>query len=185
VTAVKSLPSITEVRIEPSAMRKGDTVKAIVKADSPDGEPLRFRYQWFIDDALVSGDSSELILRDVKKGSWVYAMVVPNDGLSDGGWKYSPKYKVLNPPPVVRAAGEPNLSTEGVLTSSISATDSDGNPLSMELISGPSGMTFNGGTLRWVVPEAAYGKEVTVTLRIHYGDGDFMTHTLALTPRKN
>ena len=184
VTAVKSLPSVTDVRLEPVAMRKGDTVKAIFKAESPDGDPLRLRYQWYIDDARVSGDGSELSLRDVKKGSLVHVMVVPNDGLSDGGWKLSQKYKVLNSPPVIRATSEPNLSPEGVLTSSISATDSDGVPLSMELISGPPGMTLNGETLRWAVPEVAYGKEVPVTLRIHYGDGDFMTNTLTLTPRK-
>lgn len=184
VTAVKSLSSITDVHIEPSAMRKGDTLKAIVKADSPDGEPLRFRYKWFIDDAQVPGDTSELSLREVKKGSWVHVLVVPNDGLSDGGWKDSAKYKVLNPPPVVRATGEPNLSPEGVLTSMISATDPDGTPLSMVLTSGPSGMTLTGATLRWLVPEGAYGNEVPVTVRIYFGDGDFMTHTLTLTPRK-
>jgi hypothetical protein len=184
VTAASSLPSVTDVRLEPAGMRKGDTVKAIVKAESPDGEPLRFRYQWFIDDAQVPGDAPELSLREANKGSWVHVMVVPNDPLSGGGWRYSPKYKVLNPPPAVRAAGEPNLSPEGVLTSAISATDSDGVPLSMELVSGPPGMTLSGTALRWAVPEGAYGKEAPVTLRIYFGDGDFMTHTLALTPRK-
>jgi hypothetical protein len=184
VTAVKSLPSVTDVRLDPAVMRKGDTVRAVVQVENPDENPLSIRYTWFVDDVQVKGDSPERTLGDVRKGSWIHVMVVPNDGRSDGSWKYSPKYKVGNALPVFRSEGEPILSAEGVLTFTITASDPDGDPLTMELVTAPPGMTLSGNRVTWTVPESAFGKPAEAVIRVSDPDGGFVTHPLNVTPRK-
>jgi hypothetical protein len=184
VTAVKTIPLITDVRVDPLVMRKGDTVRAIVKVENPDDNPINLRYTWFVDDAQVKGDSPERTLSDVRKGAWIHVMVVANNGRSDGGWKYSPKYKVGNALPVVRSEGAPILSEEKVLTCTIIASDPDGDALRMELVSAPPGMTLSGNRVTWNVPEDALGKPAEAVIRVSDLDGGFVTHTLNVTPRK-
>jgi hypothetical protein len=185
VMAVRSLPSITEVRLEPGMAKRNDTVHSVVKADNPDGEELSYRYKWFIDDIQVTGDGPSLHLAGVSKGAWVHVLVVPNDGISDGGWRYSPKYKVENSPPVITSGPPTVIAPEGLFTHTIVAEDPDGDALSYTLESGPRGMTMTGATLRWNVPVEAYGTNVLVTVKISDNDGGVISHTLSMTPRIN
>jgi hypothetical protein len=181
VTAVGSPPSVTEIRIEPPEMRTGDTVRAVAKGESPDGNDVTFRFRWFVDDVPLPGDGPEMVLEGVRKGAWVHAMAVPNDGIRDGGGRYSPKYKVLAAPPAVKVQGEPNLSPEGVLSCVIAASDPDGDPLSVELVAGPPGMTLTGNVLSWKVPEGGLGRPVEAVVRVPDGDGGYVTRTLTVS----
>jgi hypothetical protein len=185
VVAVRSLPSITEVRLEPGMARRNDTVHAVVKADNPDGEALSYRYKWFIDDVQVPGEGPSLHLAGVSKVAWVHVQVVSNDGISDGGWRYSPKYKVENSPPVITSGPATVIAPDGLFTHTIVAEDPDGDVLSYTLKGGPPGMTMTGATLRWNVPVEAYGTNVLVTVNISDNDGGVISHTLSMTPRKN
>ena len=185
VVAVRSLPSIAGVRLEPGMAKRNDTVHAVVKADNPDGEALSYRYNWFIDDIQVPGEGPSLHLAGVSKGAWIHVQVVPNDGISDGGWRYSPKYKVENSPPVISSGPPTIIAPEGLFTHKIVAEDPDGDALSYTLESGPRGMTMTGATLRWNVPLETYGTNVQVTVKISDNDGGVISHTLSMTPRKN
>lgn len=184
VNAVKSLPSVTDVRLEPALVRTGGTVRAVVRGESPDGGPLTFRYKWFVDDVQVEGDAAERALADVGKGAWVHVLVQSNDGVSDGGWKFSPKYRVYGPVPVVRVEGEPAVTPEGVFVWKVSVSNAGSVPPAIELVSGPAGMRLSGSTIRWAVPEESFGKEARFELKVPEGEGAWMTHVLAVFPRK-
>ncbi len=184
VVAGRSLPSVTNVRLEPEAMRVGDTVKAVVTADNPDGERLAFQYTWFVDDTKVPGETAELSLKNVKKGSWVHVRVTPHDGVSDGGWRYSPKYRVRNALPTVKAPSTQTLSADGVLTYGIAAEDPDGNPMPIELVTGPPGMTLSGSTFVWAVPDSAFGRAHEAVIRVSDGEGGSAIHTISIKPQK-
>jgi len=185
VVATRSLPSITEVHLEPAPVRTGDTVRAVVHADNPDGMPLTFRYKWSVDDVRVAGEGAELASRDLRKGAWVHVMVVPNDGISDGSWKYSPKCRVVNSPPVVKSEPPTVIGPGGFFTHTIVAEDRDGDPLTYALEKAPTGMVLSGATLQWQLPEDAYGKSVQVVVRISDGDDGITAATFTMTPRKN
>jgi hypothetical protein len=120
----------------------------------------------------------------VKKGSWVHFQVIPNDGSADGGWKYSPKYKVLNSPPVVKNAPPVSIAPDKVFTHTIEARDPDGDPVTFSLERAPPGMTLSGATLRWTVTEDAYGKNVEVVVRVSDNDGGVTQTIFSMVPRR-
>jgi Tfp pilus tip-associated adhesin PilY1 len=184
VTAVKSLPSVTDVRLEPATIRTGSSVRAVAQGESPDGGPLTFRYKWFVDDVQVKGDAAERTLADVGKGAWVHVQVLSNDGVSDGGWKYSPKYRVYGPPPVVRVEGEPVVAPDGVFAWTVSVSGGEGALPAIELVSGPAGMTLSGSSIRWAVPEESFGKEARLEVKVPEDDRAWSTQVLAVFPQK-
>jgi predicted small lipoprotein YifL len=185
VVAKRSLPSIREVHLEPAPIRAGDIVRAVVMAENPDESPLTFRYRWYVDDVPVPGDGPELVANDVRKGAWVHVMVVPNDGISDGSWKYSPKHKVVNSPPVVKDDPPTVIQPGGLFLHTIKAEDPDGDTVAYALEKAPAGMILTGSTLRWQLPDDAYGKSVQVVVRISDDDGGVTATTFTMTPRKD
>jgi hypothetical protein len=184
VVAGNSPPWIEDAHLEPQGPFTESVVRAVVKATDPDGDPLTFRYTWFVDDRKVLEGGDTFALNGVKKGSWIHFKVIPNDGSTDGGWKYSPKYKVLNSPPVVKTAPPVSLAPGGVFTHTIEARDPDGDPLTFSLGKAPTGMTLSGATLRWTVPEDAYGKNVEVVVIVSDNDGGVTQTTFSMVPRK-
>ena len=90
VIAVNALPGAADVRLDPRAPFSGSTVRAVVQARDPDGDPLTYKYQWYVNDSPVAGNGDSLALTGVKKGSSVYVTVTPNDGFADGAWKRVP-----------------------------------------------------------------------------------------------
>ncbi|MFA6147175.1 MAG: hypothetical protein WC899_03070 [bacterium] len=184
VIAVKSLPSVTDVGLEPGIVRTGSTVRAVVRGTSPDGGPLTFRYKWFVDDVQVKGDAAELSLENVEKGAWVHVQVGSNDGVSDGGWKNSPKYRVYGPSPVVRVEGAPTVAPGGVFSWTVSVSGAGGATPPIELASGPAGMTLSGRTIRWAVPEDSLGKVTRFAVKVAEGDGVYSTQDFTVTPQR-
>jgi hypothetical protein len=184
VVAKRSLPSIKDVHLEPAPIRTGDSVRAVVTADNPDELPLTFRFTWYVDDVKTPGAGSELVSKDVRKGAWVHVMVVPNDGISDGSWKYSLRHKVVNSPPVVKGDPPTVIQPGGLFIYAIRAEDPDGDTLAYSLEKAPPGMILTGSTLQWQLPDDAYGKSVQVVVRISDNDGGVTATTFTMTPRK-
>jgi hypothetical protein len=184
VLAVNALPAVDDVRIEPQALVAGSTVRAVVQALDPDGDPLTFKYQWHVDNLVVPGGGDSLTLKGVKKGSWVHVAVTPNDGFADGAWKYSPRCLVVNGPPVVKSTAPTSIPASRVLTHAIVAEDPDGDPLTYILVKGPEGMSLSGATLTWKVSDRDLGRTAEVVIRISDNDGASTMLTMTLNPRK-
>lgn len=184
VVAGNALPAVTAVAIEPRAPKTKSSVHAVVEAGDPDGDPLSFRYRWFVDGRAVPGNEGDTLTLDgVKKGSWIRVEATPNDGAADGAWKSSDRYLVVNAPPVVRSGAPTTIPPSHVLTHTIVAEDPDGDPLTYVLEKGPKGMTLAGATLLWPVTRQDLGKTAEVVVRISDDDGASTILTMGLTPR--
>ena len=184
VVAVNALPTVTDVRIEPQAPTNGSTIKAIVQAQDPDGDPLTIIYKWYIDDLPVPGETDSLNLKGIKKGSWVHVAATPNDGFADGAWKYSSRHQVVNGPPVVKNPSPTSIPASRVLTHTIVAEDPDGDPLKYTLVKGPEGIVLSGATFTWKVTDKDLDKPAEIVIRISDDDGASTVLTMTLNPRK-
>ena len=184
VVAVNALPVVTDVLIESKAPTTGSTVRAIVHGQDADGDSLKFKYRWYVNDLPVSGESESLVLNGVKKGAWVYVSVTPNDGFADGAWKESSRYLVVNAPPVVKSPVPTTIPPSMMLRHTIVATDPDGDPLTYTLSKGPPGMTLTGSTIEWQVPQSSIGTNVEAVVTISDDDGGQTVQTFSMTIRK-
>lgn len=181
VVAVNALPAVTDVRIEPRAPTSGSTVRAITQGQDADGDSLKFKYKWYVNDLPVAGESESLVLSGVRKGAWVHVSVTPNDGFADGAWKESSRYQVVNGPPVVKSPVPTTIPPTMMLRHTIVAVDPDGDPMTFTLSKGPPGMILKGSTIEWQVPESAIGTRVEVVVTISDGDGGQTVQTFTMT----
>ena len=185
VVAGNALPGVTDVRMEPQAPTTGSTVRAIVQGQDADGDSLKYKYKWYVNDLPVAGESESLVLKGVKKGAWVHVSVTPNDGFADGAWKESSRYQVVNAPPVVKSLVPTTIPPSMMLRHFIVAEDPDGDPMTFTLSKGPPGMILTGATIEWQVPESSIGTHVEAVVTISDGDGGQTVQTFAMTIRRN
>jgi hypothetical protein len=184
VVVVNALPTVVGARIEPKAPTNGGTVRVIAEGDDPDGDPVTFKYKWYVNDLLISGDTDSMILKDVKKGSWVHVAVTSNDGFGDGAWMYSPRYQVVNAPPVVKNPPPTEVPPSRLLKHTIVAEDPDGDPLTYVLEKSPPGVLLEGSTLTWQVPSEFIGKNAEITVLVSDNDAGSTRVTFNLTVRE-
>jgi len=184
VHAANALPAVEKAGIDPQAPTAGSTVRAVVTAQDPDGDPLTFKHKWYVDKVLVPGEGDTLSLSGVRKGSTVHVAVTPNDGFADGAWKYSSVYEIVNALPIVKSKAPTTIPPSRVLTHTIVAEDPDGDPLTYKLDKGPEGMTLAGPTLTWKVSDEDLGKTAKIVIRISDNHGGETVLTMNLTPKK-
>lgn len=179
--AGNSPPALSAVRIEPVNPVSGGIVRASAVGGDADGDALRIRYEWYVDNVLVPGDDEKIALKGVKKGALVHARAVPNDGIEDGAWAESPRYRVVNGLPVVKSQLPKEIPADGNFRYRIEAEDPDGDPLTYDLKKGPPGMVLNGSTLEWQVPKGNLGQSVEVLVEISDGEDSRTVLALSIT----
>lgn len=105
-------PRIEHIQILPSPARARGAIRAVVRASDPDGDALRFEYEWRIDGRRVPGTGATLdATSSLRKGSRIEVSVVASDGRleSDAASEHS---WIENQPPVLQAVA---LSVDGIV----------------------------------------------------------------------
>lgn len=171
VLAGNSPPSAAGVRMEPENPVSGGTVRVTSGGSDADGDAVKVRYEWYVDNVLAHGNDEKVVLKGVKKGSLVHVKAIPNDGIVDGAWEETPRYRVVNGLPVVKSQVPKEIPADGRFVYRIEAEDPDGDPLTYSLKKGPPGMVLSGSTLEWQVPEGFFGRPVEIVTEISDGEG--------------
>lgn len=76
-------PVIEVLRIEPREPVSGDRIRAVVRANEPDGEPVTVGYVWSIDDRPLAEGGAEIVLGEVGRGARVAVVATASDGSND------------------------------------------------------------------------------------------------------
>jgi hypothetical protein len=93
-------PSVESLSLVPAAPGAGDTVRAAAEATDPEGDGVRFRYEWTV-NGEPAGRESTLSLRGVQRGAEVEVTVTALDATGESGPAYA-SARVANQPPVLR-----------------------------------------------------------------------------------
>ncbi len=126
-----SPPVVTRVEIMPMAPRAGDTLRAMVQAMDPDGDPVEISYIWEVNGRELEGENDEELRPDVlRPGDRVVVWVTVGDG-ELWGEPVASQPKVIGPGRVGRVYLElvPQVAFPGQnLTVAVKTDESDREP---------------------------------------------------------
>lgn len=173
--ASDAAPRIEEVVLEPDEPAPGEEIRALVTAEDPEGERLRFEYEWSVDGRLVDqGSSSSLSLgSDATRGMLVEVQVVALDPANQRSETATASVRVANSAPVIESlafdpAGEVSAGKD--LTVYPSASDPDGDEISFRYRWDVNGKTVetDGATL----PASEFGTDDAIEVYVTASDGE-------------
>ncbi len=142
-----ALPEAVTVSLNPMAPKTGETVRASAQGRDADGDPVSFRYRWFVGGAEVPGQAGDTFaLKGIARGAWIHAEAQSFDGEALGSRMFSPQIQIANSPPyVVRVDYTP--SSGSTFEARIVTGDPDGDVVSIRGKSLPEGVTLRGNVL--------------------------------------
>jgi len=150
-------PAVKRVTIEPAVAKPGDTLRAAIEGSDPDGDPIRYLIEWWV-NGLSTGTPSKdqeqrtLATENLKRGDLVVVGVTPYDDASRGRFAVSEPLVLLNRPPVITSL--PTAPTVRAYVYAVTATDPDNDSLTFKLDRAPSDMTIerSTGRIAWQIP---------------------------------
>jgi hypothetical protein len=163
-------PKLTALKLVPEAPTVGEPVRVAAESLDADGNFVRYRYQWYVNNKLVEGDHGEMLDGKLfRSGDTIYAIVTPFDG-SEGSARLTPPVRVVNRAPKISSV-PPAEMMDGQYRYQMSAKDPDEDPLRFQLIEGPPGMSLDpaSGFLAWK-PDAL-DKKVNVAIEVDDSKG--------------
>lgn len=179
VTIGNSLPEATSAELVPATPKAGDSLRAVARGRDADGDPVSFRYRWFVNGKESPGDNTSLFT--VRKGSrdaWIHAEVEAHDGIAEGSRLFTPKAQVLNAPPAVEKV---DMGRDGNrFTATVRVSDPDGDPVALQAKSLPHGVSLSGNVLSWEVSAIPPGTDAPVVLVLSDGYGGDVEYSFRL-----
>jgi hypothetical protein len=133
---VNSKPGVATIHIDPTAPGTNDDLQVVIDADAPDedGDSLSYRYTWYADGVLVSGEVDATLPADeTAKGQVWTVQVQATDGRSVGEPAEASTTIENTAPEIDEAVLTPDpadISNDLVCTAG-STTDADGDDVSM------------------------------------------------------
>ena len=168
VTIANSPPVVLNVSLTPTPAFTNTTLTCSASMSDADGDAVVPSYLWAVNDALVSTGSS-LPSSAFFRGDSVRCTVTPFDG-SDQGEPLSAETVIANSPPVVfGVAIQPSApNSSDTLTCSASATDVDGDSVSLSYVWTIDGTTAGTGS---TLPASALSRDQSVRCTVTPFDG--------------
>lgn len=94
-------PIVERVDLEPAEIRHGTRVYAAAQGSDPDGDPVTFRFAWYVNGRRIDGETDSYLTADmVYRGDELRAEAVASDWGSDSVPVSSVPVEVRNTPPV-------------------------------------------------------------------------------------
>ena len=178
VEIVNALPQITGIGLVPEASTSGNTLRAEVLGNDPDGDKVTFLYEWTING--MPGGNREKLEVPFKRGDKIHLRVTPFDGEGQGAAVVMDR-EIQNQPPIIQDLRDFQFDGK-TLTYQVKASDPDGDALVYSLEGAPTEMKISDSTglLTWPVPEAFTG-EISPVAVVSDGSGGVGRYTLKFT----
>ena len=127
-------PILESVRLDPAEPAQGATLRAVVTARDPDGQPVTLTHRWFVDGAEQRTSEPSLALTGVAKGAEIRVSVTASDGeLASDAVESSAR--VIDRPPSITATllkPEGSVAPGHPVSASAMAGDPDGDAIDFE-----------------------------------------------------
>lgn len=136
------------------AMRERPEIFVHIGCNDIDGDPISYRYRWFVDGEILAGQTDDVLDPSlVKRGQQVYAEIVVSDGQSYSTPFKSDPITVENHAPRVVSIPNAISPNEDRFEYQITVADSDADEFTYELLSAPEGMIIDAtGLVTWTYP---------------------------------
>ena len=160
VTVGNTAPTIAEIQLEPSPVRRGEPLKARVVAGDAEGDPITLSYKWFRNGKEIPGATAgTLETKDLRKKDVVMVLATASDGKASREGLLSYPVTVENAPPSFTSV-PPAEFKEGQYLYAVVVVDPDEDPVTLELKQGPPGMTLDAATRQivWKLTPQSVGK---------------------------
>jgi alpha-tubulin suppressor-like RCC1 family protein len=138
ITVLNSAPTLSQVLIPTNTPYYTNSSIGVLKYDfyDKDGDSTEiYTYQWFVDDAEVTGETTDTLDgAHFNKGQDVYVVITPSDGTSQGSAYTSNTVTIANSLPTVTSVsiGTGPYYTNDTITGTASATDLDGDTITYD-----------------------------------------------------
>ncbi|MGH7680936.1 MAG: putative Ig domain-containing protein [Candidatus Eiseniibacteriota bacterium] len=164
---VNTPPTVTAATLFPGTVSGDAVVMANVESADPDGDAITYEYRWFKnDDSAPIGTGASFPVKKLGQGDRVAVEVVANDGQNDSPAFRSQAFAVDNRAPEFTSQPRAPKPTDTEFRYQATATDLDGDPLTYEVVNGPSGMTVDPtGVVVWPLP-AQKGGDYPVEIKV-------------------
>jgi hypothetical protein len=167
-------PQVGVVLISPAPPHSSDTLVANISSYSdPNSDPLTLTYEWRKNGTRIAGQSgNSLASGQFAEGDVVSVVVSVSDG-AQVVTATSPSVTILGPLPIITATPPANATHGEPLVFMVNATISNGAPITLSLLYGPTGMAIDAtGKVTWTPREPMFESELDVRFGIRATAGD-------------
>jgi len=172
VTVVNTAPVLSSVSLSTLSPSETDTITVSLGSTSDaDGDSISYEYAWYVNGSLTS-TATTLDGSSFGSGDSIYVEVTPTDGTDDGSAVRSSTATVTNTAPVISSVTLSPTSprTNDTLTTSVSASDVDGDSLSYTYVWKVDGVTQS-ATSKSLSGASWFDKGESVTVTVTVSDG--------------
>jgi len=134
-------PMLEKVVLDPpDSVRIGQPLVAVPIASDPDGDAIRYRYEWRVNGKPVSEERERFSTASLKRGDKIEVRVVAGDGDAESPPMDSPPVQVANSAPMITSTPDTIQTSDGAFRYTVEARDPDGDTnLRYRLVKGPQG----------------------------------------------
>lgn len=176
----RARPRITKLSYSPGRPTTADHIRLEVAAEDPDGSPVRFKYQWYINgQKRISLNRDNLPAQKTERGDKVYCEVRAIDTDNDEAFRKSPTIEIVNAAPSFLTDPRSVRSLDGL---TLDADDPDEDDLTFSLTGAPAGMTIDpqSGRISYAGSKDEKGGQYNLVAKVADGNGGTATWTFGV-----
>jgi hypothetical protein len=182
-------PVVKALTLEPSEVKPGDTVRAVVDLWDADQDEIHHIVKWWRNNKVVAeGESqNQFVAEQWNRGDVLAVSVIASDKESKGLETFSEPLTLSNSPPQFTTTPSVQVSKEGRFEYHARAVDGEGDSVTYKLEAAPPGMTINEqtGHVQWSIPIGLPGNyHVRVQALDDRGGSSFQEFTLSFPASK-